>query len=500
MQRRIGPSDRILLSVLVVHLVLAMAFGAVFLQGLKDDRAATITDTPVAAEGGGSTTGTTGTTTTGTAGTAASDDDATTRGTTTGGGTVGSTSTTGGATSGTTTTGGTDGTTTGDTTGGTTTGTATATTGADDEPLPAGPIKIGTLVTQTGAINFRSAAQATKAYIDLINEQGGVHGRQIELILRDDGLDPARGRRAIEEMLNQGVFAFVGFVAPLTEPSINPTLEQNQIPLIGAFGITASDWGYMFNGYYESFGWTSARFLADQGVTNPGLIYISRQDAETDRRIDESWRQAFESKGVTLDDDNIHRVDVTKANYDDVVTSLRLSGVDGIVTSIDQTAIIRLQQSLNRANYRPIHAASQLADDPKVLNDPDIKASLEGTYVYSEFHFLGEQTGDVPRYESEVRRRFGADAELNWAGKNNWASTKLFVDALIAAGPDPTRGDLMAALNALTNHETGMTVPLTIGNDPVSHIRNNNCVKMGKIVQSQVEPISGFDCYEGPLL
>lgn len=497
MQRRIGPSDRILLSVLVVHLVLAMAFGAVFLQGLKNDRAATITDAPVAAEGGGSTTGTDAT---GTAG--AGDDDGTTGGTSTGDATTGTASgTTGAGTSGN---GGTDGaTTTGDTgSTATTTGTTAGTSGTtgDDEALPAGPIKIGTLVTQTGAINFRSAAQATKAYIDLINEQGGVHGRQIELILRDDGLDPARGRRAIEEMLNQGVFAFVGFVAPLTEPSINPTLEQNEIPLIGAFGITASDWGYMFNGYYESFGWTSARFLADQGVTNPGLIYISRQDAETDRRIDESWRQAFASKGVTLDDNNIHRVDVTKANYDDVVTSLRLGGVDGIVTSIDQTAIIRLQQSLNRANYRPIHAASQLADDPKVLNDPDIKASLEGTYVYSEFHFLGEQTGEVPRYEAEVRRRFGADADLNWAGKNNWASTKLFVDALMAAGPDPTRGDLMAALNALTNHETGMTVPLTIGDDPISHIRNNNCVKMGKIVQSQVEPISGFDCYEGPLL
>jgi branched-chain amino acid transport system substrate-binding protein len=496
MQRRIGPSDRILLSVLVVHLVLAMAFGAAFLQGLKDDRAATITDTPVAAEGGGSTTGTTGTTDTTTTGGA--DDDGTSGDAI--GGTTGSTAGTTGANTSGTTSGGTDGSTTGATTDGTaTTGTAGATTG-DDEPLPEGPIKIGTLVTQTGAINFRAAAQATKAYIDLINEQGGVHGRQIELILRDDGLDPARGRRAIEEMLNQGVFAFVGFVAPLTEPSINPTLEQNQIPLIGAFGITASDWGYMFNGYYESFGWTSARFLADQGVTNPGLIYISRQDAETDRRIDESWRQAFESKGVTLSDNNIHRVDVAKANYDDVVTSLRLSGVDGIVTSIDQTAIIRLQQSLNRANYRPIHAASQLADDPKVLNDPDIKASLEGTYVYSEFHFLGEQTGEVPRYEAEVRRRFGADAELNWAGKNNWASTKLFVDALVAAGPDPTRGHLMAALNAFTNHETGMTVPLTIGSDPVSHIRNNNCVKIGKIVQSQVEPISGFDCYEGPLL
>lgn len=489
MQRRVKGSDRILLSVLGVHLVLSMAFGAMFLTGLQEDRAVTVDDTPAAA---GGTTAEPGSTPTAAASPTPASTDA--------GGAVGAGQPAPGEAEGATGT---------SDTGAAADGQGSAADGqaadqsqaaAEDEPLPAGPIRIGTLVTQTGAINFRSAAQATKAYIDQVNADGGVHGRRIELILRDDGLDPARGRRAIEEMLNQGVFAFVGFTAPLTEPSINPTLEQNEIPLVGAFGISASDWGYMFNGFYESFGWTSARFLADQGVETPGLIYISRQDDETDARIDEAWKRAFASKGVTLDDDNIHAVDVTKANYDDVVTSLRLNQVDGIVTSIDQTAVIRLQQSLNRASYHPIHAASQLADDPKVLGDPDVGASLEGTYVYSEFHFLGEQTGQVPTYEQAVRDAFGGDAELNWAGKNNWVSTRLFVQALEAAGPDPTRADLMAALNAFSNHQTGFTSPLTIGDTPTSHIRNNRCVKMGKIVGGQVEPISDFDCYDGPLL
>ncbi len=488
MQRRVKGSDRILLSVLGVHLVLSMVFGAMFLSGLQEDRDVTVDDAPAAAGGTAAEPGTTPSATA--SPTPGSADD---------GAAVDARQPTGEEADGAT--GASDPDAAADEQG--TAGDEPATEqsqAAEDEPLPDGPIKIGTLVTQTGAINFRSAAQATKAYIDQVNADGGVHGRKIELILRDDGLDPARGRRAIEEMLNQGVFAFVGFTAPLTEPSINPTLEQNEIPLVGAFGINASDWGYMFNGYFESFGWTSARFLVDQGVETPGLIYISRQDDETDARVDESWRQAFESKGVELDEDNIHRVDVTKANYDDVVTSLRLNGVDGIATSIDQTAVIRLQQSLNRASYAPIHAATQLADDPRVLNDPDVGASLEGTYVYSEFHFLGEQTGEVPTYEQAVREAFGDDAELNWAGKNNWVSTRLFVEALEAAGPDPTRGDLMTALNAFTERPTGFTAPLTIGDTPTSHIRNNNCVKMGKIVGGQVEPISDFDCYDGPLL
>lgn len=478
MQRRIEGADRLLVGVFVLHLVAALAFGAVFLQGLKgeqpvaveglapdggempDDALAPTAPDATEADPGASVPGSSAQDT-GAAATAAPDDGA------------------GESTSAD------DG---------------DVIVAEDDAPLPEGPIRIGSLVTQTGAINFRAAAQAIRAYVDMVNEDGGVHGRRIELILRDDGLDPARGRRAVEEMLNQGVFAFVGFVAPLTEQSINPTLEQNEIPLVGAFGISESDWGYMFNGFYESFGWVSGRFLADEGVTTPGLIYISRQNDEDDARIDASWRQAFESKGLTLEDENIFAVDVTKSSYDDVVTQLRLNGVDGIATSIDQTAVIRLQQSLDRANYHPAHAASQLADDPSVLGNPDVGASLEGTHVYSEFHFLGEQSGDMPRYEQEVRRRFGDDAELNWAGKNNWVSAKLFVDALEAAGPEPTRADLMEALDALVDHPTGLTRPLTIGDDPTSHIRNNACVKMGRIVQGQVEPIGDFICYDGPLL
>lgn len=492
MRRRIEGSDRVLVGIFVLHLVAAMVFGAMFLQGLDEDRQVIVEGVAsggTVVDGAASGPSPSATPSTGGSGPGASDAD--------------------------------DGATTAATpqddrsappgprdeaTGGGVTATDEPEAGDADgdravpEQAPTGPIRIGTLVTQTGAINFRAAAQATKAYIDMVNEQGGVHGRPIELVLRDDGLDPARGRRAVEEMLNQDVFALVGFVAPLTEQSINPTLEQNQIPLVGAFGITASDWGYMFNGFFESFGWVSGRFLADEGATTPGIIYISRQDDVVDRRVAASWRQGFASRGLELRDENIFAVDVTKSSYDDVVTQLRLNGVDGIATSIDQTAIIRLQQSMDRARYRPLHAASQLADDPTVLGDPDVGASLEGSFVYSEFHFLGEQAGDMPTYEDEVRRRFGDDAELNWAGKNNWMSTRLFVEALEAAGPGASRADLMAALNGFTDHPTGMSMPLTIGPDPVSHIRNNRCVKMGRIVQGEVEPLGDFECYDGALL
>ncbi len=73
----------------------------------------------------------------------------------------------------------------------------------------------------------------------MVNRQGGVNGRRIELDLRDDQLDPARGRQQAQQLVASGVFAFAAWNAPLTENGIVPFLEQNRIPLIGAYGEQA---------------------------------------------------------------------------------------------------------------------------------------------------------------------------------------------------------------------------------------------------------------------
>ena len=304
-------------------------------------------------------------------------------------------------------------------------------------------VLVGSLVTQTGAINFRSSAQATKAYIDMVNEQGGVNGRKIKLMLRDDGLDENKGQQAVQEMIDKGVFSFVAFNAPLTEQSILPVLDKHHMPLIGAFAIKPHPLGYMFSAPYETYGKVGGDMLAKQGVKTPGLVYLSNQNEDTDNTIVESWKEGLKKHGITLKDQNIHAVDVTKASFDDVVISLRSNGVDGIGTILDATAMVRLQQSMNRAAYHPVHVSSPFGGDPAVLDNPNVGDSFEGTFVLSDVNFLGSNTPEEKLYEQQVRRRFGDKAELNWAGQLGWLGTKMFVEALKRTGADPTREKLL---------------------------------------------------------
>lgn len=355
-------------------------------------------------------------------------------------------------------------------------------------------VKIGVLVTQTGAINFRSSAQATKAYIDMVNEKGGVNGRRIEVLLRDDGLDQNRGQQAVQEMLNAGVFSFVAFNAPLTEQSVLPVLEKNNIPMVGAFAIPAHPLGYMFSAPYETYGKVGGFTLCDQEPEKAGLIFISNQNADTDRTIVESWRAGLEKCGMTLADDDVYGVDVTKASFDDVVTSLRFSGVDAIGTILDATAMVRLQQSMNRAAYKPVHVSSPFGGDPAVLQNPNVGSSFEGTFVLSDVEFLGSSSPAVQTYEQQVKRRYGGQAEINWAGQHGWLGAHVFVEALRRLGADPTRERLIDQMNSFEGLQTGFTVPLTITADPISHASNNSCMKVGKVVNGKVQQLNDWQC------
>ncbi|SLN40097.1 Aliphatic amidase expression-regulating protein [Roseovarius albus] len=67
------------------------------------------------------------------------------------------------------------------------------------------PIKIGFQVHRTGigAAYGRWYDRTTMAAVNLINEQGGINGRPVEIVAEDDGTDPKRGAEVVEKFANQ---------------------------------------------------------------------------------------------------------------------------------------------------------------------------------------------------------------------------------------------------------------------------------------------------------
>jgi ABC-type branched-subunit amino acid transport system substrate-binding protein len=383
----------------------------------------------------------------------------------------------------------------------------TTTTGGSQGPVapgtadttrlaPGAPIKVGAIVSQTGAINFASSAQATKAYFDKVNRAGGVNGHKIVLDLRDDQLDATRGRQQAQQLLAEGVFAFVGWNAPNTESNnITAFLEQNKMPLIGAYGQQAeyhSPYAFAFSASYGHYGFQMGSYLAEQGVKKPGLVYIANNNPTADKALVAAFKAGFRSKGVTLNDAQIVSVDVTKPSYDDVVTQFRLDQVDGFASLLDQTAYNRLLQAQDRQAYHPKHAADALFLDPSVAHS----AATDGVFVASDYDFIQGGGPAVQEYVATVKAAFGSRAQINYFGEQGWVDAAVFVAAVKAMGTDITRANLLKVMDRLDGKGGfGFTSDLKFG----PGVRDlNRCIKFGKVLGGKITRTTGWRCDEQP--
>src|ERR1700726_3081103 len=69
-----------------------------------------------------------------------------------------------------------------------------------------------------------------------INARGGVHGRKLELISRDDGYDPDRSVVQTTKLIDEDkVFALIGAVGTPTTTVTVPIAKARNVPFIGPF-------------------------------------------------------------------------------------------------------------------------------------------------------------------------------------------------------------------------------------------------------------------------
>lgn len=75
-----------------------------------------------------------------------------------------------------------------------------------------------------------------QAYFKAVNEQGGIHGRTLRLLTRDDGYEPDRAVAAVKGLIEQDqVFALLGSVGTPTGLAAVPVLTAAKVPLVGMF-------------------------------------------------------------------------------------------------------------------------------------------------------------------------------------------------------------------------------------------------------------------------
>jgi len=167
---------------------------------------------------------------------------------------------------------------------------ATTTTAA---PVNTEPIKIGLLtsLTATFAPWGVSVRDGMRLAVEEINAAGGVDGRLLELIERDDQSNPEEGASGLERLIEDGVVAAGGIISSDVGLSTARIAEELEVPLFlvkaGSDAILTTDSRYTFRSCLPAAPMIAgpiAQFAAAQGFTKIGAIVA-----------DYAWGQAVKS-------------------------------------------------------------------------------------------------------------------------------------------------------------------------------------------------------------
>ena len=163
--------------------------------------------------------------------------------------------------------------------------------------LAADTVKIGLLAPLTGfaAADGLSAKNSVELAVEKINAQGGVMGKQIELITYDDRADAKEAVSLAQKLIDQDqVVAVVGGSYSMPSRAVAPIFQEEEIPFVAAYAIhpdvtTAGDYCFRngFLGVIE--GKAAARVAID--MLNAKTIALLHSDNDFGRTLVEGFHQ-----------------------------------------------------------------------------------------------------------------------------------------------------------------------------------------------------------------
>ncbi|MGP3983153.1 ABC transporter substrate-binding protein [Streptomyces sp. KR80] len=327
------------------------------------------------------------------------------------------------------------------------------------------PIVIGSVGTLSGpgGVAFAQGPRALQAWAAATNAAGGIKGRQVRVIVMDDGADAAKGRSQVQELVEK--HKVVAIVAAMTTTHTLAAwkgyVEKKKVPVVGGDCSTTlwSESPMLFSQCPH----TNSQMdgLANVGAkygkgTKLGGLFCTESDACThaENRMFGSGKAA---KRFGLEPSYRAKISLTQPDYTAECIQARNAGVQLMLVTGDPNTVARVASSCRRQNFNPqfLQPSATVAAD--TAGKPGLSNVLATMAV---FPFTGLGTPAFGEFSS-AWKKYGGGRAPGPAAAQGWASAKVFEKAARAAG-DVSRAGLVKKLYTFRGERFGgLTVPLT---------------------------------------
>ena len=323
-------------------------------------------------------------------------------------------------------------------------------------------VKVGATYPLTGvaAPGYSEIPTGAQAYFDYVNANGGVNGRQIKYLVRDDGYNPTTTSEVTNELvLKDEVFAMVGALGTPTHSAVVDFLNSEKVPDL--FVSTGSiQWGDEPDAKPYTFGWQPDYEI--EGKIIGQWVSENMPDAKVGLFVQDDDLGEDSEKGVRqyLDKEIVEVQRYTAGNTDVApqITALKASGAD-LVLGFNVPSYTALSQLVAmKLNYAPKWFYANIGSDPALVGSLLSKFSegaveqanpLDG--VLTTEYIPGIDSTDNPWVQlwQKVWDQEGTKGELTNYRIYGMSQAYAFVQALTDAGENPTREGIVEAVEAM---------------------------------------------------
>ena len=317
---------------------------------------------------------------------------------------------------------------------------------------------IGSCSVLTGPASQLGIQQllGAKAYLNEVNEKGGVFGRKIKLIEGDDRYEPDGAIECFNKtILGEHVFGGAFFVGTPTGAKHAPMAETNKIPVTGWF--------------------TGAGLLHDPFKRYVISIRASYGD-EAREQVNGAWSMGLQKYGVIYQDDAFGTAvldGVKKAlkahnaepvaigsfprntlDVDAAIDAVRAAGANAVTVVGPYAPVAEVVKRSRAKGWDPLFQTVSF-----VGTDALIKAGgkdVEGVVITQVVPpYTRTDLPTVAHYEKNMQKYFPKESPT-WMGMEGFVDAMVLVEGLKRAGKDLTREKYIEAIEGMNNVDIGL--------------------------------------------
>lgn len=332
-------------------------------------------------------------------------------------------------------------------------------------------ILIGSCAALEGPAGFlgTQVIQGATAYINHINDNGGVYGRKIRLLSYNDSYEPARAIECFNKLKKEGIFAAGFFVGTQTGVKYARMAESGKIPSVG-FITGAQFLHYPYKRYivgvrasFYDETWEQVNHLWNVlGVRKIGVIY---QDDAFGVAVLEGIKVALkkhDSSPVAIGSFRRNTKDVDRS-----IEQVRSSNPEAVIMVGPYEPLAEIVRRGKDGGWNPRYLTVSF-----VGTEAFIKAAgkyANGTIItqvvppYNKIDLPA-----VALYNKSLKKYF-PQAQPNFISLEGFVDAIVFVEGLKRAGQDLTREGLIEAFESIQDLDLGLGPQVRLSYAPEDH-------------------------------